>query len=70
MVEVRDAVDECNRWARTCDELERQRIELLVALKDVVAIAPMDTLRDTKEGRDAVNLLRRIEPDFIKGCGL
>jgi hypothetical protein len=65
-----DGAEECNRLAEAVEELERQRIALLVAVKDLVAIAPESMLTKTKEGRDAVELLRKIDPEWVADCGL
>jgi hypothetical protein len=65
-----DAAEECNRLTAELADLERQTIALLVALKDLVAVAPDTTLEQTKEGRDAVELLRKIDPEWVADCGL
>jgi uncharacterized protein YdeI (YjbR/CyaY-like superfamily) len=67
---VVDAAAQCNGLERSCDDLERRNIALFVALRDLVAVAPLDTLRDTAEGRAVVVLLRQLDPDFVRDCGL
>lgn len=64
-----DAVAECERLDTLVDETERARVELLVALKELVAVAPLDLLRGTAEGR-AVRLLGVVDPGFVESCRL
>lgn len=65
-----DAAEECERLDNSVRVEERARIRAEVALKELIAVAPMDLLRDTAEGREAIRLMREADPEFIKGCGL
>lgn len=69
-IEALDAAEQCNGLTRMVKDLDDMLIETRVALKGLVAVCPDDILKETTEGRRAVQVVREFDPDFVESCGL
>jgi hypothetical protein len=69
-IQTIDAAQQCNGMLGTIREMENQIIDLTISLKGIINVAPMDLLKETREGKEALDLMRKIDPDFLESCGL
>src|SRR5262245_55709130 len=69
-IEDVDPADECNRYARMIGVVEQRALDALYHLKELVAVAPLDLLNDTVEGREVLRYLSKVDPEFLDDCRL
>lgn len=65
-----DAARELNANLKLIEQLDQRMIDLTCCLRGLIDVAPRDLLHDTSEGREAVKLMKAIDPSFIESCRL
>ena len=66
---VLDPSEECEGLSSEVLRLERLDREILLSLKDLVAIQDKECWIESEDAKQAIRLVYRLEPGFIEGFG-